>query len=61
MAHAGIIPVIINNKIPKDQRAKCPLLVSNGKIIWVVGHRLDNSVKVDHETRKVLKAELLLA
>lgn len=51
----------INNKIPKDQRAKCPLLVSNGKIIWVAGHRLDNSVKVDHETRTVLKAELLLA
>jgi len=51
----------INNKIPKDQRAKCPLLVSNGKIIWVAGHRLDNSVKVDHKTRKVLKAELLLA
>jgi len=51
----------INNKIPKDQRVKCPLLVSNGKIIWVVGHRLDNSAKVDRETRKVLKAEVLLA
>lgn len=51
----------INNKIPKDQRVKCPLLVSNGKIIWVVGHRMDNSAKVDPGTRKVLKAEVLLA
>ena len=51
----------INNKIPKDQRANCPLLVSDRKIIWVAGHRLDNSVKVDAETREVLKAELLLA
>ena len=51
----------INNKVPRDQRAICPLLVSGGKIIWVAGHRLDNSVKVDAETRNVLKAELLLA
>jgi tRNA(Ile)-lysidine synthase len=27
----------INNKIPKEQRAKCPLLVSGDHIIWVVG------------------------
>jgi tRNA(Ile)-lysidine synthase len=51
----------INNKIPKEERAKCPLFVSEGKIVWVAGHRLDNSVKVDAGTRKVLKAELLLA
>jgi tRNA(Ile)-lysidine synthase len=51
----------INNKIPREQRAKCPFLVSSDKIIWVVGHRLDNSVKVSAETRKVLKAEVLLA
>lgn len=51
----------INTKIPQEQRARCPLLVSNGKIIWVAGHRMDNSVKVSAETRRVLKAELLLA
>jgi tRNA(Ile)-lysidine synthase len=51
----------INNKIPRGQRANCPLLVSDGRIIWVAGHRLDNSVKIDAETRLVLKAELLLA
>jgi tRNA(Ile)-lysidine synthase len=50
-----------SNKIPRDQRAICPLLVSGGRIIWVAGHRLDNSVKVDADTRGVLKAELLLA
>ena len=51
----------INNKIPRAQRALCPILVSCGKIIWVAGHRLDNSVRVDSETRSILKAELLLA
>jgi tRNA(Ile)-lysidine synthase len=51
----------INNKIHRAQRALCPILISCGKIIWVAGHRLDNSVRVDSETRRVLKAELLLA
>jgi len=51
----------INNKIPGSQRRKCPLLLSGGKIIWIAGHRTDNSVKVGPLTRRVLKAELLLA
>jgi tRNA(Ile)-lysidine synthase len=49
------------SKISREQRAVCPLLVSGGRIIWVAGYRLDNSVKVDADTRSVLKAELLLA
>jgi len=37
------------------------LVLSRGKIIWIAGHRIDNSVKVGPHTRRVLKAELLLA
>jgi tRNA(Ile)-lysidine synthase len=51
----------INQKIPAAQRRKCPLLLSGGNIIWIVGHRIDNAVKVSPQTRRVLKAELLLA
>jgi tRNA(Ile)-lysidine synthase len=51
----------INHKIPAAQRRKCPLLLSGGNIIWIVGHRIDNAVKVSPQTRRVLKAELLLA
>ncbi len=51
----------INHKIPGTQRRKCPLLLSRGDIIWVAGHRIDNAVKVSPQTRRVLKAELLLA
>ena len=50
-----------NNKIPAHQREKCPLLLSKDKIIWVAGHRIDNSVKLGPKTRQVLMAELLLA
>lgn len=50
-----------NNKTPLAQRKKCPLLLSENKIIWVAGHRIDNSVKLGPKTRRVLRAELLLA
>ncbi len=50
-----------NNKISAHQRKKCPLLLSRDKIIWVAGHRIDNSVKLGPKTRHVLMAELLLA
>lgn len=51
----------INQKVSTAERNRCPLLLSRGKIIWVVGHRIDESVKVTSSTSKVLKGELTLA
>jgi len=50
-----------NHSVPIDQRKKCPLVLSRDKIIWVAGHRIDNSVKIRPGTRRILKAELFLA
>ena len=50
-----------DKKVPRSERLKCPILLSGGKIIWVVGHRIDESVKVTPTTKNVLKVELLLA
>lgn len=50
-----------NHKIPLGQRRSCPLLLSGNKIIWLVGHQIDDSMKVGARTRRILKAELLLA
>jgi tRNA(Ile)-lysidine synthase len=51
----------IDNKIAEPWRRLCPLLLSAGKIIWIAGHRIDNCAKVGSATRRILKAELLLA
>ncbi|MGE0084139.1 MAG: tRNA lysidine(34) synthetase TilS [Desulfococcaceae bacterium] len=50
-----------DHKIPQDERAKCPILLSEDRIIWVAGHRIGDCAKVTGKTEKVLKAELLLA
>jgi len=51
----------INNKVDRTERAKCPVLLSRDKIIWVVGHRIDASRRILPSTRNVLKVELFLA
>ncbi len=51
----------INHKVPRSQRLRCPIVVSGGRIIWVGGYRMDDSVKITQKTKKVLKAELLPA
>lgn len=47
----------IKNKIPKKERRKIPLFVSNGEIVWVFGLRIDERFKVNPETKTVLKLE----
>jgi tRNA(Ile)-lysidine synthase len=45
----------IDNKVPQYYRNSIPLLVDNeGKIIWIIGMRLDDRVKITSETTKVL-------
>ncbi len=52
---------LINNKIPKPERFRYPILLSKGKIIWVIGLRIADFVKVKPSTGIVLKTELSLA
>ena len=45
----------IDNKIPKGYRDLIPILVdSEDKIIWIMGMRLDDRVKINSDTKKVL-------
>lgn len=51
----------IDHKVSRTERAKCPIVLSRNKIIWVAGHRLDNAVRIGPQTQRILKAELSLA
>ena len=44
-----------DRKIPAYDRKQCPLLLSGGRVIWVMGHRLDDSVKITPGTGQILK------
>ena len=49
----------IDHKIPRFERPKIPLLISGEKIVWIVGYRIDERVKVTEKTQRVLRVEFL--
>ncbi|MCF8067269.1 MAG: tRNA lysidine(34) synthetase TilS [Desulfobacterales bacterium] len=50
----------IDHKVSRLKRATVPIVLSADRIIWVAGHRIDNSVKVNPDTKRILKAEFFL-
>ncbi len=42
-------------KVPRRARRRVPLVCDQEKICWVVGHRLDDRVKVTERTQRILK------
>jgi tRNA(Ile)-lysidine synthase len=50
---------MIDAKIPLSWRENIPLVCSREQIIWVVGWRIDDRVKVTGATRKILRLEFI--
>lgn len=48
----------IDEKIPVHEKEKIWLLCSGEKIVWVMGHRIDNRFKIDKKTTSVIKIEI---
>ncbi len=51
---------MIDAKIPRLWRKRIPIVCSPEQIVWVVGGRIDNRVKVTEATRKVLWLRFIL-
>jgi len=49
---------LINAKTPYYDRDRIPLVCDGNGIIWVVGLRLSDTVKVSERTRRVLRMKL---
>jgi len=48
----------IDQKIPIHEKENIWLLCSGKKIVWIMGHRLDNRFKITAESNQVLKIEI---
>lgn len=47
----------VDQKVPRDERDRVPLVISGDDIIWVVGYRGDDRFKLTEETKKAVKLE----
>jgi tRNA(Ile)-lysidine synthase len=48
----------INMKIPRSRRRYIPVIQSPDGIVWIGGFRIDQSVRVTDQTKKLLKIEI---
>jgi tRNA(Ile)-lysidine synthase len=48
----------IDNKVPKTVRDRVPILTDGKRIVWVVGYRIGDEVKITDATKKVLKMKV---
>ena len=48
----------VDEKVPRDERDRVPLVISGNDIIWVVGYRGDERFKVGEGTEKVVRFEV---
>lgn len=50
---------LINQRIPRAERAMLPLLCDQEKLVWVVGIRLSERAKIDRSTTRVLRMRVV--
>ncbi|MEK6622870.1 MAG: tRNA lysidine(34) synthetase TilS [Planctomycetota bacterium] len=59
--HKKLKELFIDRKIPVEERNAMPIVVMNGRPVWVVGVCIDNGVKVTSHTKKILKLTFSVA
>ncbi|MGL5354076.1 MAG: tRNA lysidine(34) synthetase TilS [Clostridium sp.] len=47
--------ILINEKVPVEQRDFIPIVCFDSYISWIVGHKVSNDYKVTQKTRKIIK------
>ena len=53
--HKNVSDVLTEGRVPPHARAQEPVLVSDGEIVWVVGHRLGAAFAVGPSTRRAVR------
>jgi tRNA(Ile)-lysidine synthase len=51
---------LVDLRIPRCERRKVLLLISNNRIAWIAGFRISDEFKVTPKTKKVVKIEMLV-
>ena len=47
----------IDEKVPLPEKQEIPILISDGKIVWVCGRRLDDRFKITPDTQHIIRLE----
>ena len=48
---------MIDARIPRDWRDRIPIVILGDGVLWVVGYRIDERMKITNDTRRILRLE----
>ena len=57
--HKKLKSYFIDEKIPREQRDKIPLLCDGSHVIWITGYRISEAYKITDSTKNVLKVQYI--
>ena len=49
---------LVDEKVPLTEKSVVTILESDGDVVWVVGHRVDDRFKVTPRTKSVVQIEV---
>lgn len=55
--HKALRRFFIDEKIPREEREKIPLLVDEQEVLWIIGYRVSCKYEIDATTKRVLIVE----
>ena len=53
--HKKLTRVMMDDGIPSDKRDQTLLIACGSEILWIVGGRMAENVKIDNQTKRVLE------
>lgn len=49
----------IDEKVPKDERDRIPIITDEKNILWIVGYRISQLYRITEDTKRVLVIQLI--
>lgn len=59
MLHKSLKSFLVDQKIPRTERDRLPLLAEDDHILWVVGYRISEYYKVTENTKRILEVQFI--
>ena len=57
--HKSLKDYMINEKIPREDRDRMPLLAEGKHVVWLTGYRISEYYKVNENTKRILQVKLI--
>lgn len=59
MIRKSLKSYFVDQKIPREERDRLPILAEEDHVLWVVGYRISEYYKVTENTKRILKVQLI--